>query len=217
MKPTQFRHIEPPNAAADFPENQNEDLGMRLRLLAPVVALTAIAVVSSASARFAENDSRSSLAYLAGQSKDGAASGKPSAKMGRTSAAGKTVPAKTKYSTLIAKHAKANGVPVALAHAVVTVESRFNPHARGRAGEVGLMQIKPSTARAIGYKGSVKALYDPDTNLRWGMKYLGEAHRLGGGTTCGTILKYNAGHYAKRMNKVSASYCGKVKKILASR
>jgi soluble lytic murein transglycosylase-like protein len=47
------------------------------------------------------------------------------------------------------------------------------------------------------------------------MKYLGEARRLGGGTVCGTILKYNAGHYAKRMNKVSARYCGKVKRIMA--
>ena len=46
------------------------------------------------------------------------------------------------------------------------------------------------------------------------MKYLGEAHRRGGGTVCGTILKYNAGHYAKRMNKVSAKYCGKVKWIM---
>ncbi|MDP3525764.1 MAG: lytic transglycosylase domain-containing protein, partial [Hoeflea sp.] len=32
----------------------------------------------------------------------------------------------------------------------------------------------------------------------------------GGGTTCGTILKYNAGHAAKRMNPTSKRYCGKV-------
>jgi len=119
-----------------------------------------------------------------------------------------------KLNRLIAKHAEENGVPVILAHAVITIESRYNPRARGQAGEIGLMQIKPATARGIGYQGSIKALYDPDTNLRWGMKYLGEAHRLGGGTVCGTILKYNAGHYAKRMNKVSAKYCGKVKWIM---
>ena len=119
-----------------------------------------------------------------------------------------------KLNKLIAKHAKANDVPVMLAHAVITIESRYNPRARGQAGEIGLMQIKPATARGIGYQGSIKALYDPETNLRWGMKYLGEAHRRGGGTVCGTILKYNAGHYAKRMNKVSAKYCGKVKWIM---
>ena len=119
-----------------------------------------------------------------------------------------------KLQKMIAKYAKENGVPLQIAHAVITIESRYNPRARGQAGEVGLMQIKPSTARAIGYKGSIKALYDPDTNLKWGMKYLGEAHRLGGGTVCGTVLKYNAGHYAKRMNKRSAAYCGKVKRII---
>ena len=43
------------------------------------------------------------------------------------------------------------------------------------------------------------------------MKYLGLAHQLSGGTTCGTILRYNAGHAAKRMNPVSAAYCSKVK------
>ncbi len=122
---------------------------------------------------------------------------------------------KAKLDRMIAKHAKANGVPVKLAHAVITIESRYNPAARGQAGEVGLMQIKPSTARGIGYKGPIKALYDPDTNLRWGMKYLGEAHRRGGGTVCGTILKYNAGHYAKRMNKVSAKYCSMARLVMA--
>ena len=123
--------------------------------------------------------------------------------------------AKAKLDWLIAKHAKENGVPVELAHAVITIESRYNPAARGQAGEVGLMQIKPATARGIGYKGSIKALYEPDTNLRWGMKYLGEAHRRGGKTVCGTILKYNAGHYAKRMNKVSAKYCSMVRLVMA--
>lgn len=121
---------------------------------------------------------------------------------------------KSSIHKLVGKHARAAGVPVALALAVVQVESNFNPRARGRAGEVGLMQIKPATARAIGYKGSVKALYNPHTNLTWGMKYLAEAHRRGGGTICGTVWKYNAGHYAKRMTKTSSRYCGKVKAIL---
>ncbi len=119
------------------------------------------------------------------------------------------------YSKIITKYAKAYGVPVDLAHAVVQVESNFNPKARGAAGEVGLMQIKPATARMMGYKGSVKSLYDPETNIKFGMKYLAEAHELGGGQTCGTILKYNAGHGAKRMNPVSKRYCGKVQALLS--
>ena len=120
------------------------------------------------------------------------------------------------YGDIIARHAAANGVPIALAHAVILVESNYRPNVRGRAGEVGLMQIKPATARDMGYKGSVKGLYHPETNIRFGMKYLGKAHKLGGGATCQTILKYNAGHGAKRMNPISKAYCGKVKRALSS-
>ncbi|MBO1545291.1 lytic transglycosylase domain-containing protein, partial [Brucella melitensis] len=43
-------------------------------------------------------------------------------------------------------------------------------------------------------------LSSPATNIQFGMKYLAMAQKLGGGSTCGTILKYNAGHGAKRMN-----------------
>lgn len=120
------------------------------------------------------------------------------------------------YSTIISRYAASYGVPVSLAHAVVKVESNFRPDARGRAGEIGLMQIKPSTARMMGFSGSVKDLYHPETNIRYGMKYLAKAHQLGGGSTCGTILKYNAGHGATRMNKVSAAYCAKVKRQIGS-
>lgn len=129
------------------------------------------------------------------------------------------IPSKLKnpYSPIITKYAKEYGVPVDLAHAVVSIESSFNPKARGAAGEVGLMQIKPATARGMGFKGTTKALYNPDTNIRWGMEYLAKAHDLSGGQTCGTILRYNAGHGAKRMNPISKKYCGKVQAILKAK
>lgn len=118
------------------------------------------------------------------------------------------------YRPIVAKHARANGVPLELAMAVVEVESNYRRTAKGRAGEIGLMQLLPRTARFIGYEGEMKDLYHPDTNIRYGMKYLGKAHRLGGGTTCGTILKYNAGHAAKKMNRVSRYYCKRVREIM---
>ncbi|MGH6760000.1 MAG: lytic transglycosylase domain-containing protein [Phyllobacterium sp.] len=119
------------------------------------------------------------------------------------------------FSSIIKHYASTYGVPVKLAHAVVRVESNFRPNVTGGAGEIGLMQIKLSTARGLGYTGSAKALYNPETNIRYGMKYLAGAHKLGDGSTCGTILKYNAGHGAKRMNPVSANYCVKVKRHMA--
>src|SRR5690606_33277868 len=120
------------------------------------------------------------------------------------------------YSSIINRYAATYGVPSALAHAVVRHESNFQPNVRGKAGEIGLMQIKLSTARSLGYTGSAKGLYEPSTNIQFGMKYLAMAQKLGGGSTCGTILKYNAGHGAKRMNPTSAKYCSSVKAYMRS-
>lgn len=121
---------------------------------------------------------------------------------------------RSSFDSIIARHASANGIPLSLAHAVVKVESAYRPNVRGSAGEIGLMQLKLSTARMMGYRGSAKGLYDPETNIKYGMLYLGKARQLAGGTTCGTILKYNAGHGAKRMNPVSSRYCSKVKRLI---
>ncbi len=127
-----------------------------------------------------------------------------------------TVPdGRQEIGRLIEQAARAEGIPVSLAHAVVQVESNYNPRVRGQAGEVGLMQIKPSTARAMGFRGSASALFDPATNLRWGMRYLAGARELAGGDICGTILRYNAGHGASRMNPISARYCRKVQTFLS--
>ena len=116
------------------------------------------------------------------------------------------------YMAIVKRYAMLNGVPISLAHAVVAIESNYKPYSRGKAGEVGLMQIKPATAKLMGYSGSITGLFDPETNIKYGMKYLAKARRLGDGTTCGTILKYNAGHAAKRMNPISRNYCRKVKR-----
>jgi soluble lytic murein transglycosylase-like protein len=132
-----------------------------------------------------------------------------------------TVPAelvvkpRVQYASIVSRYATSYGVPVDLAHAVISVESNYRADARGSAGEIGLMQIKPATARMMGYSGSAHGLFNPETNIKFGMKYLGMAHRLGGGATCGTILRYNAGHAAKRMNPVSSAYCTKVQRLLA--
>ena len=118
------------------------------------------------------------------------------------------------YTEIVARYASSYGVPATLAHAVISIESNYSPNKLGSAGEIGLMQIKPATAKLMGYSGSVSGLYDPETNIKYGMKYLGEANQLSGGDTCGTILRYNAGHGATTMNPISAAYCVKVKHLL---
>ena len=119
----------------------------------------------------------------------------------------KRAPRTSDISSLVTTYAEKHGVPVALAHAVVQVESNYKPHLTGKGATLGLMQIKHATARGMGYKGTAKELYEPATNLRWGMKYLGEAKKLAGGSECGMLSRYNGGHGTKRMIK---SYCGKV-------
>lgn len=123
---------------------------------------------------------------------------------------------RSNFDDLIRTHAAANNVPLSLAHAVITVESNYKPNMTGSVGEIGLMQVRLQTARGMGYKGSAKALYDPATNIRYGMLYLGQARKLAGGDLCGTILKYNGGHGATRMSKGPLRYCGKVQQIMAS-
>jgi soluble lytic murein transglycosylase-like protein len=125
-------------------------------------------------------------------------------------------PSRSSYDDLIARHAAENGVPLEMARAVVEMESGYNARATGR-GTVGLMQIKPATARGIGYRGSSAGLYDPDTNLKWGMRYLGDAYKLGGGDTCGTALRYQGGHRATRMSEASRRYCAKLKATMAKK
>jgi len=126
----------------------------------------------------------------------------------------KQLPGRGNYDALIARYAAENGVPLPLAHAVVDLESGYKAAATGR-GTVGLMQIKPATARGIGYRGSSAGLYDPNTNLKWGMRYLGEAYKLGGGDTCGAALRYQGGHRATRMSATSRRYCADLKRIMA--
>lgn len=117
---------------------------------------------------------------------------------------------------LIEKHASANGIPAAFVRAVVRIESNYNPRATGSHREVGLMQIKYETARGIGYTGTREELYDPDTNLRWGTKYLAMSWKLGGSTTCGAVMKYQGGHAVTRMSPAANVYCAKVKAHMAS-
>ncbi len=118
---------------------------------------------------------------------------------------------------LIAKHAAANGVPFKLADAVVRIESTYKPHVSSSAGALGLMQIKPATARGVGFSGSSGELYKAETNIRFGMKYLAQVYRKSGGNVCATVMRYQSGAYATHMNAANRAYCSKARAIMASR
>jgi soluble lytic murein transglycosylase-like protein len=116
---------------------------------------------------------------------------------------------------LIAQYASENDVPFGLADAVVRLESRYNAKARNGVN-LGLTQVNFRTAQSLGYKGDAAGLLDAETNLRYGLKYLAMAHRLAGGDTCGTILRYQFGLRTQTMTGASRVYCSKVKTIIAT-
>ncbi|MEI6562829.1 MAG: lytic transglycosylase domain-containing protein [bacterium] len=71
-------------------------------------------------------------------------------------------------------------VPPKLVAAVIWQETRFNPICRGKAGEIGLMQVMPGSAREWAKAEHIAAfdaesLLDPATNTMAGTWYLGRA------------------------------------------
>ncbi|UFN47639.1 transglycosylase SLT domain-containing protein [Roseomonas sp. OT10] len=125
-----------------------------------------------------------------------------------------TAPATEGYAQRRARHlaaltrqAEAQGLPAAIADAVATVESAYDPRAVGDDGEVGLMQVMPATATMLGFRGPREALFEPETNIRYGIAYLAQAWSLTGGNLCRTLMKYRAGHGEERMTPLSVEYC----------
>jgi len=68
--------------------------------------------------------------------------------------------------------ALAEGIEPGLAFRLVSVESRFDLRAHSPAGAVGLTQILPSTARLFEPSLTTDQIYERETNLRLGFRYL---------------------------------------------
>lgn len=115
------------------------------------------------------------------------------------------------YRRLAQQHATGNRIPFAIVDAVMGVESAYKPDAIGDAGEVGLMQVLPSTATMLGYRGAIEELSVPATNIQYGTQYLAGAWRLADGDICTTVMKYRAGHGETRFSEKSVNYCVSVR------
>ncbi|CAO4174541.1 transglycosylase SLT domain-containing protein [Methylorubrum aminovorans] len=108
--------------------------------------------------------------------------------------------ARDNIDALIAEQARANKVPEAFVHRVVKRESNYNARAKGGSA-LGLMQIKHATARGLGYNGDAAGLFDPETNLKYGIAYLAGAYRAAKGDVEQAYRYYSRGYYyaAKRL------------------
>lgn len=100
--------------------------------------------------------------------------------------------AASRWSPLIDKVAAEHGMDARLLHAIVTVESAYDPQARSHAGALGLMQVIPATGKRFG----ANDLFDPLQNLRAGTAYLAWLKRRFGGDLTLMLAAYNAGEGA---------------------
>jgi soluble lytic murein transglycosylase-like protein len=98
------------------------------------------------------------------------------------------------YDRLIAHSAARQKVNKALVKAIIHAESGFNPYATSDKGACGLMQLMPGTAEKYG----VSNLYDPEQNIRAGVRHLKYLLRRFRNNTRLAVAAYNAGEKAVR-------------------
>lgn len=81
-----------------------------------------------------------------------------------------------------------HGLEPRLVNALILVESGWNPKAISPKGALGLMQLMPATARALGVRDPL----DPDDNLDGGCRYLSQMLDRFGDVRL-ALAAYNAG------------------------
>jgi soluble lytic murein transglycosylase-like protein len=106
-----------------------------------------------------------------------------------SAASGTTAGGTTDFEAEINAAATSNGIDPALLKGLVQQESGFDPNARSGAGAVGLTQLMPGTAAALGVTDPT----DPAQSLQGGARYLREQLDRFGGDERLALAAYNAG------------------------
>ncbi len=91
-------------------------------------------------------------------------------------------------------------VPEPLVRRSIEIESGYNPNSR-HGPFWGLMQIRPDTARSMGYHGPVRGLLDADTNLKYGVAYLSNAYVVASGNADRALSLYASGYFWEARRK----------------
>ncbi len=86
-----------------------------------------------------------------------------------------------KYSDTVERYAVEYSVPEAVIYTMLKLESGFDSTKQGENGEIGLMQLTPAlyvqlATEARDEEMNAAALYDPDTNIRYGTMYLSKLY-----------------------------------------
>jgi soluble lytic murein transglycosylase len=115
----------------------------------------------------------------------------------------RNLPAKYKGQTLaladtIINVAQAHDLDPVFVMAVIKTESSFNPHAHGSHGEIGLMQLKPDTAKWIAEREGLRwhgpsTLESPIDNVKIGVAYMSLLRDQSEGYANKYLSAYNMG------------------------
>jgi soluble lytic murein transglycosylase-like protein len=122
-------------------------------------------------------------------------------------------------SHLVEQTASRLQVDPQLVHAIIKVESEYDPKAVSRKGAMGLMQLIPETAQRFG----VENPFNPKQNIEGGVSYLKHLLNRYGGDLSLSLAAYNAGEAAvKRYGGIPSfaethDYVQKVTNIYQSR
>jgi len=94
----------------------------------------------------------------------------------------------TEIDALVARASAATGVDSSLIRGVIQTESAGNSNARSPKGAIGLMQLMPDTAKALGVDPK-----DPAQNVMGGSRYLASLLKRFNGNEKLALAGYNAG------------------------
>jgi soluble lytic murein transglycosylase len=104
-----------------------------------------------------------------------------------------------RFEQEIKKYSRSNDIDPYLVLAIIREESFFKTDAVSRARAYGLMQILFNTAREVAARNGERlkknALFNPDTNIRLGIKYLKFLMEKYGGGLHLALAAYNAGDF----------------------
>lgn len=107
------------------------------------------------------------------------------------------------FDHIVERAAERYGVDPDLLHAVMRVESVYNPRVISYAGAIGLMQIMPRTGRSIAFElgredFTVDELLDPETNVELAAWYLSSLIERFDGRVPLAVASYNGGPHNVR-------------------